>query len=415
MERFVAVVLTNETAKVIKSQYIHDDIAFSILSKLPIKSFKRFECVCKSWSLLFDNPNFVSAYGKSFLTKDQSYYNDTSLLLHKTIHEPWDGYYWEETFELYSVSGERFGNRVKLDWPRPLPDYDSGFNILGSGSVNGILCLLCTFMMNIILWNPTTKEFKLIPPSPLKSGPHWQVWDDHKAFGYDRVKDDYKVLRHLGFSQKADCDPDVLPWEDISFDSTIWEVYSLRSNSWKKLDVDMDQEAMGYIQLYMDGLSHWMCKRWETNDEAYLLSFDWGNEVFLTTPTPSYMDGIFDNVCNCLVLLNGYVALILNYKETDTLHISILGKFDVKESWTKIFTVGPLPCLEYLIGAGKKGEMLVAKKKDGEHVHGEHAWFDLNTQMIEDLGVNTYDFALVNHIVIFKTHLQFPFRGVGRY
>jgi hypothetical protein len=48
MERFVAVVSTDETAKVIKSQYIHDDIAFSILSKLPIKSFKRFLCVCKS-------------------------------------------------------------------------------------------------------------------------------------------------------------------------------------------------------------------------------------------------------------------------------------------------------------------------------------------------------------------------------
>jgi molecular chaperone HtpG len=117
------------------------------------------------------------------------------------------------------------------------------------------------------------------------------------------------------------------------------------------------------------------------------------NEVFLTTPTPSYMDGIFDILCNCLVLLNGYVALILYYKETDKFHISILGELGVKESWTKIFTVGPLPWIEYLIGAGKKGEMLVAKK-DGEHVYGEHTWFDLNTQMTEDLGVNTYEFVV---------------------
>lgn len=220
------------------------------------------------------------------------------------------------------------------------------------------------------MWNPSTKEFKLIPPSPYSSGPYWEAWADREAFGYDRVKDDYKLLRHLRFSQMSDCDLDVLPWEDISFDSLIWEVYSLRNNSWKKLDVDMDQEAMDYKQLYLDGLSHWMCKRRETNNEAYLLSFDWGNEVFLTTPTPSYMDDIFDirYVLTHLVLLNGSIALILNYTDTSKFHISILGELDVKESWTKIFIVGPLPCLEYLIiGAGKKGEVLVAKK-DAEHV-----------------------------------------------
>lgn len=49
-------------------------------------------------------------------------------------------------------------------------------------------------------------------------------WADREAFGYDRVKDDYKLLRHLGFSQMSDCDLDVLPWEDISFDSLIWEM-----------------------------------------------------------------------------------------------------------------------------------------------------------------------------------------------
>ena len=94
--------------KIIKSQYIHDDIAFSILSKLPIKSFKRFECVCKSWSFLFDSPNFMKVYGKSFLAKDHSIYDDTSLLLHKKIKAPFDGYYFDEKFELYSVSGKRF-------------------------------------------------------------------------------------------------------------------------------------------------------------------------------------------------------------------------------------------------------------------------------------------------------------------
>lgn len=92
----------------------------------------------------------------------------------KKILAPFAGY-WKERFELYSVSGERFGNRAKLDWPRPLPGYVSGFDILGSGSVHGILCLVCAYKENIILWNPSTKEFKLIPPSPYSSGPYWEA------------------------------------------------------------------------------------------------------------------------------------------------------------------------------------------------------------------------------------------------
>jgi hypothetical protein len=32
--------------------YLNHDVIIFILSELPLKSFKRFECVCKSWSTL---------------------------------------------------------------------------------------------------------------------------------------------------------------------------------------------------------------------------------------------------------------------------------------------------------------------------------------------------------------------------
>jgi molecular chaperone HtpG len=63
------------------TNHITDDIILSILSKLPLKSFKRFECVCKSWSLLFDDPYFITMYRNNFLLKDCSYYDDTCLLV----------------------------------------------------------------------------------------------------------------------------------------------------------------------------------------------------------------------------------------------------------------------------------------------------------------------------------------------
>jgi len=350
--------------------HIHDDLFNSVLSKLPIKSLKRFGCVRKSWSLL--------------LTRDHPYYHDVSVLLHQTF-TPFSRHYVDETFDLYSISGERFENRVKLDWPRVNLDPIYRYNILGSGSVHGILCLFCASRRSILLWNPSTKEVKLIPPSPFDSKPNCYIYVDHHAFGYDFVNNDYRVMRHVVVVDETNY--------KANYGHYIWEIYSVRNNSWRKLDDDMQNESMREDQLYIDGLSHWLCKG-ETNNETYLLSFDWSNEVFLTTPIPSDMDESFDcySVRRHLMLLNGSIAFILNYKETGTFHISILGELGVKKSWTKIFILGPLPCLEYPIGAGKKGNMLFTKKDN----HRRLVWFDLNTQMTEELDLNTQKHGAVS-------------------
>ncbi|AET02491.2 hypothetical protein MTR_8g041440 [Medicago truncatula] len=76
------------------SKHILDDIAFYVLSKLPIKFLKRFGCARKSWSLLFHNHHFMTMHRNNFLSKDHSYYHDMSLLLNRTE------------------------SRVKLDWPK---------------------------------------------------------------------------------------------------------------------------------------------------------------------------------------------------------------------------------------------------------------------------------------------------------
>ncbi|PNX99634.1 F-box protein [Trifolium pratense] len=117
----------------------------------------------------------------------------------------------------------------------------------------------------------------------------------------------------------------------------------------------------------------------EDTYEAYLVSFDVSNEVFFTTPMP---DDSFDLglVESHLVMLNGYIALISYYGETATFYISILGEIGVKESWTKLFIVGSMSIVERPIGAGKKGNILFMKKD------GELAYFDLDTQMIVELG-----------------------------
>ncbi|KAL2598144.1 hypothetical protein AAZV13_11G205900 [Glycine max] len=75
---------------------------------------KRFGCVCKSWALLFENPHFMNIFGNNFISDHHSYYDDTSLLLRLTVPIQ-----CKFNSPLFSLSGERFQNRVKLDWLNP--------------------------------------------------------------------------------------------------------------------------------------------------------------------------------------------------------------------------------------------------------------------------------------------------------
>jgi hypothetical protein len=83
--------------------------------------------------------------------------------------------------------------------------------------------------------------------------------------------------------------------------------------------------------------------------------------VDASIPVDNSFDSMF--VRRHLMVLNGFIAIMLNDKETSTLHVSILCELGVKESWTKLFIVGLLPCLDHPIGPGKKANILFRKKK----------------------------------------------------
>jgi molecular chaperone HtpG len=259
----------------------------------------------------------------------------------------------------------------------------------------------------VVLWNPAIDELKVIPPSPVESVTPFRVFSPQiHGFGYDGVRDDYKVLRYVQFN--TDTLAHGLSDEHVVWnDEPLWEIYSLRNNSWKKLDIKMPMLMVSsgdveIVRFYMDGMCHWWTQNpsWcEDTDEAYLVSFDVSNEVFFTTPMPD--DG-FDLglVESHLVMLNGYIALISYYGETATFYISILGEIGVKESWTKLFVFGSVSIVERPIGAGKK-ENIFFMKKDGQL-----ACFDLGTKMIVELG-----FEGDSQIIIYKERLL-SIRGI---
>ncbi|CAJ2633562.1 unnamed protein product [Trifolium pratense] len=384
------VVRTNNKVR----SYLNHDIIIFILSKLPLKSFKRFECVCKSWATLFQDSYFKTIYTNKFISNNNNNYNDDDTYL---VPEHVMG-----RAHFYMLPGQRFEDRVKIDWPSPFQEDSAGIYILGAASINGILCLNQKYTRRLVLWNPTTGEFKVIPYGicedlPPNRQPHYNL----HGFGYDHVTNDYKVIQFVdSFLGGEDEDEQNEEWveEDPSSYEKFWMIYSLRSNSWRKLDLNLPNCCYGFTQnrlvgVYTNGVCHWWAIAYgpeniededeDEDEEEYLLSFNFSNELMFTTPSPSYL-GVRPKVAvdRCLVLLNESIALISIDLKMTTIQISILGELGVRESWTKLFTVTSLPCIGYPIGVGNLSNTVLFRKKDDKLV-----WIDLHTKMMEEIDV----------------------------
>jgi hypothetical protein len=303
---------------------------------------------------------------------------------------------------IYFLSDETFENNVKLDWPPPFerPHYD--LFVFGS-AVNGILCLdrgsVSAFAPSVggkvVLWIPSTGEFKVIPngsieqhkilqafpPSTvLEEPPVIMTYVGIHGFGYDPVTDDYKLIRRF-------CCLSVDPQNYMSRNEigNLWQIYSLKCNCWRDLQVEMPgnrSHTIGFaVNLY--GMCHWLGGNEGTNgwnDE--LVSFNLRDETFIRTPLIHHDDGPFQIH---LVVLRESIALI----EMDTIGddccdycymISILGELGVAESLTRLFRIGPLPDIQEPIGVGKNGDIFYFNGQE------EIAKYNLNTEMIEKIG-----------------------------
>ena len=206
--------MADKKSKVRNNLHIHDDLVFSILSKLPLKSLKRFGCVRKAWSLLFENSHFMNMLRNHFLSNNRSDHSDSHTFLILEEHPLFslrDRYVYQSSIYLLS-SSDRFENGIKLDLPPPFQEDDTNIFVLSSASINGILCIGQEKIRGMVhvLWNPSTTEFTLIPTSPNESVPPYQrpSFKFH-GFGYDRVRDDYKVIRYTSFSHVYDEDEDM--------------------------------------------------------------------------------------------------------------------------------------------------------------------------------------------------------------
>ncbi|KAK4573826.1 hypothetical protein RGQ29_031680 [Quercus rubra] len=199
------------------------------------------------------------------------------------------------------------------------------------GSCN-CLVAVCNSENEIALWNPSTRKSQRLPFEPVENPGGVEL--RHFAFygfGSDPINEDYKV-------------GDVVGDDEDGFFYAEVKVYSLKSNSWRKIN-NLPYYVRFLFQLnyllfyrrgygvYACGAMHWVAS---VGFGLYLIvAFDLGVEKFQNVPLLGEVDNGFEMDVG---VLEGRLCIILNYRHV-YVDIWVMKEYGVKESWTKLFKV----------------------------------------------------------------------------
>ncbi|CAL1358677.1 unnamed protein product [Linum trigynum] len=223
-----------------------------------LRKFCSASGISKSYKNRLSEPDFL----RDFLFQNSDFYNDSQLVIQRQNNDR----------TLHSFHS--FRSLRLIDGKPPEESLDS---ILGEGyeirwACKGVFCLCngnAGDISTIALWNPNTAQTKVLPDSILTdSVKPYGLSLESIGFGFDPNSNDYKVLRCMSC-----IDDDEIGGEYEHF----LELYSLRMNSWRLLDMD------GYHCPYNIPYSvpsndgrwfHWCCEDFE------LARFDMSSEDY---------------------------------------------------------------------------------------------------------------------------------------
>ncbi|XP_061365257.1 putative F-box/kelch-repeat protein At3g17570 [Gastrolobium bilobum] len=312
-----------------------EDLESEILVRLPAKSLMRFKCVQRSWNALFRNHRFVMSHMNMHMSKEHLMVFQFKRNIHASL---------------------------TCDDPSKPPQYfncsspNKTFYFLRSyGSCNGVFCLGVNYKESycnrLILWNPNTRESKLIPFPSNKFSYAFQ------GFGVDPNTNDFKIIKPI---------INILDWRHLFISHA--EVYNLSTNSWTVIhDVTLPTTNNALFQLangsnvlvngvyywligYEDGFGSILCFDFRNNQFSKLMApVDISNIETLLVQDNTVEDNIFE--------VNGSLGYIVQCHGQNRLEIWIMNE----HKWTKTHnTVWPKEIL--ILGIWKDGNQLLGRK-----------------------------------------------------
>ncbi|XP_059439803.1 F-box/kelch-repeat protein At3g23880-like [Corylus avellana] len=344
-----------------------EDLVTQILLWLPVVSLLRFKCVCKSWYALITHQNFLR---KHLLHNKNS---NTHLLL-KTFNETMEDYF------VSTISYEEL--QISLTQPLPPPFFGNGekFCISVVGSCNGLVCLHAYDTLNVVIWNPTTRETKVVPESnlPIFAPAGYCTRIQGMGFGFDAKTNDYKIISFVSMYEPNFDDYFIKDVKEIIYQK---EVYSLSTDSWRKVDGPQCFIPDFSSMTYTTGMGSWLA--YVEDPKLFVLSFDMSDEVFLETPLPDNVNGQELFVLNESIAMVAFMPVDEKWREI-RYDIWLLLKVGVKDSWNRLFTIRPsFAKIHQPLGFWKNDTMFWNKIDNGQLF-----LYDLSTKQMTGLQIH---------------------------
>ncbi|KAK6233886.1 hypothetical protein QUC31_006292 [Theobroma cacao] len=337
-----------------------DDLLTEILLRLPVKAIIRFKCVAKTWYSLFESPSFASQH-LSISKKNKRFlicHTDTSgnLVMRLFVDQTLVSYQ-----DLFPQMPQHIGDEYPI-----ICIYD------------GLLCLCNTKPNYITLWNPFTREFRLLPQCNENMPPQIETFGHVIGFGWDSFSNDYKVIYQRTYIDLE---------EDIG--KTHHAVYRMSTDSWRVLE-GKDVEAFEELAICnsdsntcVNGVYYWVA--FKILHYHKVLAFHFGNEVFQlidwpTVPEPQYSNG---QLCR---LPDDRISLWISHFDENGKSNDVWVLNDEGQYWTKLLSIGPLLGVERMFGFFNK-KINGSIKVFVEAISEQLLLYDLDTQEFKDLNI----------------------------
>uniref|UniRef100_A0A5B7BHI8 Putative F-box protein CPR30-like n=1 Tax=Davidia involucrata TaxID=16924 RepID=A0A5B7BHI8_DAVIN len=320
------------------------EIVYNILSRLPVKSLMRFQCICKPWHAVISDPEFAKTHF-SLNPRQRLLCSDSSGSFYSIDYESscpaYSRKYSREERILFQLKNDdSIDCEERIFFPLKK---DPKTQVLCS--CNGLVLLRLHDDKKYALWNPSTRAYKeFLCPYDIY---FFSLW----GLCYDSSNHDYKVVL-IQF-----------------YDPRLLLVYNLKSNSWKKIR-EFPCSIIGgdkYGGVIMNGNLHWVVvKGSEDIKSRAIVCFDLIEDEFKEVPQPNF--GVVKikfhvNIMGgCLCV---YRDMSLNEIE-DRFEVWVMKEYGMENSWTKLFIIPRKRSLYHLkiLCFTKKGEVVMAANKE---------------------------------------------------
>ncbi|KAB2627427.1 F-box protein CPR30-like [Pyrus ussuriensis x Pyrus communis] len=240
------------------------ELLFEILLRLPPEDLLRCLCVSKAWNTTIHDKNFI----KSHLQRSIQTNSFGSLFVSATFSCKKCLFKFSDIYNDGTIE-----RAMKMEQP-PLQDAESQTPFPSTlVSSNGIICIRTERDEDedFVLWNPSIRKFKKIPSPTFEQSPSS---DKHMylgyGFGYDSTNDDYKLLGITNFNMAMHQ----------------YEIYSLKSNSWRKIrNMPCEFHMIVSRILFSNGALSWLAQNM-LDIKMHVVTFELASKKYHWFPTP---------------------------------------------------------------------------------------------------------------------------------